>query len=237
VPTVLDEARAISAQPSDVAVFASWEKIDRVASVDPGNLVLSTGRSRTSHPDSLRDDDRTRASLERGAHADAFPGYGDFRPDRFTAELALSYLEAKRPRLMFLGLGEPDEYAHRGDYAGYLASLQASDATLGAIVDILGRMGTRGERTTVIVTADHGRGRDYRVHGRAFPESARVWLVAAGGGIAARGFAHASRPHWLADVAPTVRALLDLPADVAPAAGAPLDELFAPPSLSSAMQP
>ena len=88
------------------------------------------------------------------------------------------------------------------------------------------------------MTADHGRGRDYRVHGRAFPESARVWLVAAGRGIEARGFAQAMRPHHLADVAPTVRALLQLPADVAPAAGAPLDELLAGPlEARTAMQP
>jgi hypothetical protein len=237
VPTVMDEARALSPRPSDVAVFASWEKIERAASVDPGSLVVSTGRSWTAHAESLRDDDVTRDALAQGARADAFPGHDDFRPDRFTAALALRYLEAKRPRLMFLGLGEPDEYAHRGDYAGYLASLHAADESIGQLFTVLHRMGARGEHTTVIVTADHGRGRDYRVHGRAFPESARVWLVAAGGGIAARGFARATRPHHLADVAPTVRALLDLPADVAPASGAPLEELLAPPVTQTAMRP
>jgi hypothetical protein len=237
VPTVMDQARALASGPSDVAVFASWEKIERAASVDPASLVVSTGRYATSHEDSLQDDAVTRDYLQRGAQADPFPGHGDFRPDRFTAAIALRYLETRRPRLMFLGLGEPDEYAHRGDYAGYLASLRAADATLGDVFAALGRMGTRGEHTTVLVTADHGRGRDYRVHGRAFPESARVWLVAAGGGIEARGLAHATRPHCLADVAPTVRALLQLPADVAPAAGAPLDELFAAPPERSAMQP
>jgi hypothetical protein len=237
VPTVMDEVRARSPRPSDVAVFASWEKIERAASVDPGSLVVSTGRSWTAHSESLRDDAATRDALAQGARADAFPGHDDFRPDRFTAALALGYLEAKRPRLMFLGLGEPDEYAHRGDYGGYLASLHAADDTIGQLFTVLGRMGARGEHTTVILTADHGRGRDYRVHGRAFPESARVWLVAAGGGIEARGFAHAARPHHLADVAPTVRALLDVPADVAPASGAPLEELLAPPLQRTAMRP
>jgi hypothetical protein len=38
-------------------------------------------------------------------------------------------------------------------------------------------------------------------------------------------------------VAPTVRALLQLPADVTPAAGAPLEELFAAPPQRSAMLP
>ena len=237
LPTVVDEARAISSRPSEVAVIASWQKIGRAASVDPANIVLSTGRYRTSHEDALLGDAVMRDALERGSQAEAYPGYGEFRPDRFTAALGLRYLETRRPRFMFLGLGEPDEYAHRDDYAGYLASLRASDATLGELFAVLGRMGTRGAHTTVIVTADHGRGRDYRVHGRAFPESARVWLVAAGRGIEARGFAQATRPHHLADVAPTVRALLQLPADVAPTAGAPLDELLAGPLERTAMQP
>ena len=188
-------------------------------------------------PSRLRDDGILRDWLDRGARADPFPGYDDFRPDHFTAEIALRYLETKRPRLMFLGLGEPDEYAHRDDYAGYLASLRAADSVIGELFSVLGRMGARGQHTTVIVTADHGRGRDYRVHGRNFPESSRVWLVAAGAGVAARGLAHAERPHRLADIAPTVRTLLALPADVTPSAGAPLDELFLPPPERSAMQP
>jgi hypothetical protein len=237
LPTVMDQASALSARPSDVAVLASWERIERAASAAPGHLVVSTGRVRTSHAEALRDDDATRQLLERGANADPYPGYGEFRPDRFTGALAVRYLEAKRPTLMFLGLGEPDEYCHRGDYSGYLASLRASDAILGDLVDALGRMGARGRHTTVLVTADHGRGRDYRHHGREFPESARVWLVAIGGGVEARGFARSERPHFLADVAPTVRALLDLPADTAAASGAPIEELFAAPATATAEMP
>jgi hypothetical protein len=236
-PTLMDEVRRTTDRPSDVAVISSWSKIERAASVDPANLVLSTGRTRTFHDESLRDDDVTHDWLDRGSRADPFPGYDDYRPDRFTAAIGLRYLETKRPRLMFLGLGEPDEYAHRDDYAGYLGSLRAADAVIGDLFAALGRMGPRGEHTTVFVTADHGRGRDYRVHGRNFPESARVWLVAAGAGIAARGNARSERPHRLADIAPTVRTLLELPTDVAPASGMPLDELFVPPSELSAMRP
>lgn len=237
MPTLMDEVRAASDRPSDVAVIASWSKIERAASDDPSNLVVSTGRTRTFHEELLRDDEVTREWLDRGAHADPYPGYDDYRPDRFTAAVGLRYLETKRPRILFLGLGEPDEYAHRDDYAGYLASLRAADAVIGDLFAALGRMGTRGEHTTVFVTADHGRGRDYRVHGKNFPESARVWLVAAGAGIAARGNARSERPHRLADIAPTVRTLLDLPADVAPSSGAPLGELFVPPAALSAMRP
>jgi arylsulfatase A-like enzyme len=218
-------------------VFSSWDRIERVASADTADLVLSTGRTRVSNEPALRDDEATSALLNEGRAAAAFPGKAGFRPDRFTAALALRYLETRRPRLMFLGLGEPDEYAHRGDYPGYLAALRAADRTLGELFEALDRMGPRGQRTTVFVTADHGRARDYRFHGRRFPESARVWLLAAGGDVTARGLVRSERSHRLADLAPTLRVVLGLPPDEAPAAGAPIEELFAAPLLATAMAP
>jgi arylsulfatase A-like enzyme len=231
-PTIADDVRAGEASEADVAVFASWAPIERAATTDPSRVVLSAGRSRLSHRDWLDGDPIARASLERGARAGPFPGHGDFRPDRFTAALALRYLETRRPRFLFLGLGEADEYAHRGDYAGYVASLRAADDVLGALVATLDRMGARGAGTALFVTTDHGRARDYRHHGRAFPESARVWVVASGAGISARGRVRAERPHRLADVAPTLRLLLAVDAAGAPSPsdGAPFDELFASPA-------
>jgi hypothetical protein len=224
VPTVFDEA--VAASPGQLAFFASWERLDRAASATPQSLVLSTGRTRVWQAGELTSDPETKEWLDRGASADPTPGWGEFRPDRFTAALALKYLEKRHPRLMFLGLGEPDEYAHRGDYPGYLGSLQAADGVLGELVTTLDRMGERGAHTTVLVTADHGRGRDWRHHGREFPESGRVWLVAFGAAVQARGLVPATRKHHLADVAPTLRQLLGLPPDEARSAGAPIEELF-----------
>jgi hypothetical protein len=234
--TVVDQARASFERPGDVAVIASWEMLEEAAAAHPASLVVSAGRSRTSHAEWLREDAPSRRWLELGERADPFPGYGEFRPDRYTGALALRYLETERPRFLFIGLGEPDEYCHRGDYAGYLASLRTADDLLGHLSAALDRMGPRGRRTTVLVTADHGRGDDYRFHGRDYPESGRVWLVAAGRAIEARGLTRSVRSHRLADVAPTVRALLDLAPDDAPSSGAPLAELFAREPTTTAMQ-
>jgi hypothetical protein len=235
--TIVDQARAAFDRPGDVAVFASWEMLEGAAAAHPASLVVSAGRVRTWHAEWLHDDELSRRWLEQGEQADPFPGYGEFRPDRFTAGLALRYLEAKHPRLLFIGLGESDEYCHRGDYAGYVASLRAADDRLGELLAALDRMGPRGRQTTVLVTADHGRGDDYRVHGGDYPESGRVWLVAAGRAIQARGPTRSARSHRLADVAPTVRALLDLEPDDGPAAGVPMAELFASPLAPTAVRP
>jgi hypothetical protein len=235
--TVFDELASRAAAITDVAVFASWERIDRAASVRPSSLVLSVGRTREEHPDAMRDDPVAADWLDRGKRADPSPGWGDFRPDRLTASVALRYLETKRPRLLFVGLGEPDEYGHRGDYPGYLGSLRACDEAIGDLLATLGRMGARGAHTTVLVTTDHGRGVDWRHHGRQFPESARTWLVAGGGRVQARGYVRARYAHRLSDIAPTIRDILDLPADVSPSAGAALGELLAPPAIEAAVLP
>jgi Metalloenzyme superfamily len=225
-PTIADEVRSLGTGPSDVAVFASWGRVARAATSDPARIVLSAGRTRVWGEDALAGDGVARDLLEVGARADPSPGTGDFRPDRFTAALALRYLEVKHPRFLFMGLGEPDEYAHQGDYARYLRSLHAADETIGQLFATVERMGARGHRTSVWITADHGRARDYRFHGRQFPESARVWVVAVGDDVRARGLAVASRAHRLADVAPTIRLLFGLPADDEPFSGAPMDELL-----------
>ena len=185
----------------DAAVFSSWGPIARaassVAASGPAGLFVSTGQPS-----------------------------GEFRADRDTATAALAHLAEHRPTFLFLGLGEPDELAHRGDYPGYLDALRGDDAILGDVEVALEGLGERGHRTSVFVTCDHGRGADFRDHGAAWPESSRVWLVAAGGRIPALGAVPSFAIHRLADIAPTARGLLDLPADRSPRAGTAIAELL-----------
>jgi hypothetical protein len=207
--TICDDVRE-STGADDVAIVTSWPNIARAVSSDPSRYVVTAGRRLLSRGDRLRSDGATQRLVDRGARARAFPGSGDYRPDAFTAKVALRVLETERPRLLFVGLGDADEYAHRGDYHGYLEAVHASDAFLGELQSTLGRMGARGKHTTILVTADHGRAYGFVDHGARYPESARVWLVAAGSDVRGHGLLAASRRHTLSDIAPTVRALLGI---------------------------
>ena len=196
--------------PRDVAVISSWPNIARAASAESSRFVLSAGRKIVGREAVLRADDVIASLLDAGSHASPFPGEGDYRPDALTERIALRYLATARPRFIFIGLGDCDEYGHRNDYRAYLDALHDADAFLGELSVTLDAMGARGRHTTVLVTTDHGRARDFRDHGQWHPESGRVWLVASGGDVQGRGLVGSPRRHTLSDVAPTVRALLGI---------------------------
>jgi hypothetical protein len=201
-PTIADS------EGNDAAVVTSWPTIARAASSGEPSFLVSAGRRLLGNDRVLSSDVEARRILEGAADASPLPGEGDYRPDAQTAHLALRVLAEARPRFLFVGLGDTDEHAHRGYYRGYLEALHAADAFLGELREVLRTMGPRGEHTTVLVTTDHGRARDFTDHGAEFPESARVWLVAAGKDVRGRGPLRTSRRYTLSNVAPTVRALL-----------------------------
>jgi hypothetical protein len=227
-PTVVDDlSEHTGGWAGDVAVIASWPGLAKAAARHPDRITLSAGRTRGATRHHLRYDRAAAELLDAGARASAYPGYGDFRPDSITAAIALRYLRTHRPLFLFVGLGEPDAYAHRGLYRDYIGSIRQADAVIGEIDHLLTQLAAAGSPTTLLVTTDHGRGARFAGHGGAAPESARIWLVAAGAGIAARGYAAAPTERRLADLAPTVRRLVGLPADTAPGAGSVLEELMA----------
>ena len=184
---------------------------------DPSQVALFT-----SWPDIAR------VASERGAVAEPLPRRASFRPDAVTAELAIAHLKAHPPRFLFLGLGEPDEFGHQNDYAGYLAAVHRADARIAEVDHELSRLAAHGTRTALFVTADHGRSDNFVEHGAKFPESARVWLIAAGSAVHATGFVAAPAQRHLADLAPTVRQIAGLPQDRDAEAGMPLSELLNP---------
>ena len=74
-PTLFDEVRANTGDPTQVAVFASWEPIARAATRDPDSIVLSTGRSQLSRRGRSSTATRWPAICWHSEpHADPYPG-------------------------------------------------------------------------------------------------------------------------------------------------------------------
>lgn len=207
--TILDDFRTGIGGP--VSAITSWDVLLRAAARNDAAVAISSGRTGGRNLDRFAGDEIAAMHLATGARMAAWPGHGEYRPDRATAEIAVHHLATARPRFTFISLGDADEMGHHGDYRGYLAAIRQTDATLGRIVAEVGSWGEEGRHVTIAVTTDHGRCDDLLDHGRQCPESARSFFVAAGGRVPRRGVVDLEAPVHLRDVAPTLRALADLP--------------------------
>src|SRR5262249_32084803 len=146
--------------------------------------------------------------------APPYPGGGAYRPDHLTIALAVDYLLKHRPRFFWIGLGDTDEWAHKTDYRGYLGALRVADAFVGELAAHRGDMGGYGRGAVLLVTTDHGRDEDFGSHGG--DKSGAVWFMARGRSIPRQGAIGTREMRYLRDVAPTMRAMLQLPPQPCP---------------------
>lgn len=112
------------------------------------------------------------------------------RFDAFTHLLALDALKGRnKPRVLYIGYGDTDEFAHEGRYDQMLWAIRRTDAFVAELWKTLQADPAYAGKTTLIVTTDHGRGvgtkESWRHHGKgAFPRSDETWFAAMGPDIA-----------------------------------------------------
>jgi len=133
------------------------------------------------------------------------PGMAPRYPtETLTMRLALDAWRTQKPRVLYVGLGDTDELAHIGDYAGYLIAMNRDDDFIAE----LWRMAqadpeTRG-KTTLIVTTDHGRGTGSGAAWTEHGSAAAVALDPAGFTIPDKAGFPGSEQIWLAAIGPAV---------------------------------
>lgn len=96
---------------------------------------------------------------------------------------ALDYLKARKPRVLYISLGETDEWAHAGRYDLYLRAARRSDDYLRLLWETLESLPEYKGRTALLVTTDHGRGHEgtsWRDHGKDVAGAEKIWLAALG---------------------------------------------------------
>lgn len=138
------------------------------------------------------------------------------RDDAFTFHYALEALRSRHPKVLYLALCDVDEYAHHGQYDNYLAAIHRVDNFIGQLWQEIQDDPFYCDRTTFIVTCDHGRGdnpgnpREWRSHSKRYPHSDETWLLAFGADVPHRGML-TSGQYYTCQVAHTVARLLQVP--------------------------
>jgi hypothetical protein len=116
--------------------------------------------------------------------AHSLPRYwSSVRYDAFTFRGALEYLQVKRPRILYVALGETDDWAHDGRYDQYLDAAYRSDQYIRQLWEACQKLDDYRGQTTFVITTDHGRGDDrngWKSHGASIPGSEYIWIAVIG---------------------------------------------------------
>lgn len=103
--------------------------------------------------------------------------------DSITFQAATEYLKRKQPRVLFIGLGETDEWGHGRRYDRYLNAAHRADAFLKRLWELLQSMPEYKNNTSIVIGPDHGRGgtiRDWTDHSAKVEGAEFIWSAVIG---------------------------------------------------------
>lgn len=106
--------------------------------------------------------------------------------DTFVRSAALHAVRSMKPRALYVSYGETDDWAHEGSYDRYLRAAHNFDRFLGELWTLCQSMPEYRDRTSFVISSDHGRGPApvaWKSHGAEMTDSAYMWLAALGPGI------------------------------------------------------
>jgi len=112
------------------------------------------------------------------------------RYDMLTYLSAREYIQAKHPKVLFLGLGETDESAHSSHYDAYLQQASMVDKMIADLWYAVQTDPFYKDNTTFIITTDHGRGskaNTWNTHSLFTRGSGETWLAMIGPDIIPSG--------------------------------------------------
>jgi len=134
------------------------------------------------------------------------------RLDIVTYMAAREYFKKTKPKVLYISFDETDEYAHQGKYDYYLGAAHAEDAMMSDIWKLVQSMPGYKDKTTLIITCDHGRGdkikSQWRDHGQKVEDAGGIWLAVIGPDSSPTGEMKTPQQLYQKQFAATIAALL-----------------------------
>jgi Sulfatase len=184
--TVLEWVNSQAGFKNKVAAFGSWNVFPYIINEKRSNIIVNAG----FEPFTELSDIPSIANLNQLQSEIPSP-WGSVRFDAFTFRFGKTYLQTKRPRLLYLALGEGDDFAHDGQYDQYVNSMHRADKFISELWQWIQSDPHYKNKTTLLITTDHGRGNEpidqWRGHGTGNPGSEAIWMAVVGPDTPATG--------------------------------------------------
>ena len=193
-----------------VAAFGAWYAFDRILNEKKSNLPVINAFDTVGGKNPTANERLINLMLKDSYR----PWLEDECLDVFTHYGALEWLRTRKPRVLYIAYGETDEWAHSGLYRSYLDATRQVDAWLKELWDFIQSDPQYRNKTTLIITTDHGRGDvikdQWTSHGKDIEGANEIWLAVMGPDTPPTGEMRQRDQIYLEQCAQTIAKLLKL---------------------------
>jgi len=189
-----------------VAIYGTWDVYKNIFNQSRSHLIIQTGWSLPP-----KANETPRDALLRELYATTTALDEEDVSNSLLQIPLLDYVKAAHPRVLFVGYGETDNWAHQGRYDLVLDSAHRMDHFVRQLWDTMQAMPQYHGTTTFIITTDHGRGSgltEWKDHGVEEKGSENVWIAVLGPDTAPLGERTHAAPVTQAQIAATVAAFV-----------------------------
>ena len=170
---------------NQVAIFGTWDTFNDIFRAKQSGLVVRAGWTLPwTEPLTPRE------QLLKKLYETSTRVEDDDAPDSFTHEDLLDYLQTHSPRVLFVGYGETDDWAHAGKYDLVLQAAHEDDQRIAELWNTMQAKPEYHDQVTFIITCDHGRGSGlklWRDHDKNIAGAENIWIAAIGPDTPASG--------------------------------------------------
>jgi len=202
--TVLETLNELDEYHDRVLAFGSWDVFPYIINSQRSGVPVNAGFATASNAATAE------SQFLNDLSAEAPRLWSTVRADFLTNGYAMDALKSHNPRVIYIAYGETDDFAHDGNYDRYIDAAHRSDLMLSKLWQWVQSTPSYRDRTTLIITTDHGRGstpdswkghsnvaaedgQDVESAPAGLQDSNEIWLAAIGPCIQPAGLV---KGHW-----------------------------------------
>ena len=182
--SILDILNASPTYRNKVAAFASWDAFPYILNKSKSSVFINSGF------DELQGKNLSATEEMINTLQSEIEDRKNTRYDELTYLACKEYIQKKKPSVVFLALGGTDEAAHQKKYDAYLQQANNADRMIGELWQYLQTLPDYANKTTFLITTDHGRGNDednWHSHGLLVDGSSQTWMGLFGNTVGSTG--------------------------------------------------